>query len=230
MIASEKGIKSLVKDPNILCSAVIYDSKFLLETPPHLVTSTGLRALDHAMESMYHPEASELTRLMALQAAAKLFTYLPLYNKDSKNEAVITQLLLGAYSSLGFLGKVETGLGLSHALGYALGSPYGIPHGITSCITLSAVVRWKATSDDNAAQQIARMAPFVGATRTGDNLEDAKAVADAIQKLVADLGLTTKLGDKGVGEDQIPVIVKRASGKESGQDFERLSGLVRSLL
>jgi alcohol dehydrogenase class IV len=230
IFCSEKGVKSLEKDPNILPAAVIYDSKFLLETPPHLITSTGLRALDHAMEIMYHSEASEFTRQMALQAAAKLFKYLPLYNKNPKDEAVITQLCLGAYSALGFLGKVNAGLGLSHALGYALGSPYGIPHGITSCITLGAVVKMKAQSDDNACHEIARMVPFIGLQSTSDTKKDAEAVSDAIVKLVQELGLTTKLRDKGVGEDQVPVIVKRASGKESGPEFEKLKGLVRSLL
>lgn len=222
-------MKSLEKDPYILPSAIIYDSKFVLETPPHLVTSTGLRALDHAAEIMYHPEASQWTRLMALQAAGKLFKYLPLYKQNPKDEAVITQLLLGAYASLGFLGSVTQGLGLSHALGYALGSPYGIPHGITSCITLAAVVRFKAEQSADAAREIARLAPFVGAKSSGDDKKDSEAVADAIQKLVDDLGLTTNAKDKDVGEDQIPVITKRASGKEEGPEFDKVKGLVKSL-
>lgn len=203
----------------------------MLETPPHLVLETGIRALDHAMETMYHPEASEFTRLNALQAAAKLFKYLPAYKKDSKNEDIITQLLLGAYASLGFMGKVKTGLGLSHTLGYAIGSPYGVPHGVTSCITLAAVVKMKAETDERAAREISRMAPFVGSQRTGDEKKDAIAVGDAIQKLVNELGLTTKLKDKNIGDDQVPVIAKRANaGKDSGEDYEKLKVLVKSLL
>ena len=66
-------------------------------------------------------------RQMCLIAAGDLFTYLPRYKKDPKDEDVITRLQLAAFASLGFLSlNVKGGLGLSHTLGYALGSPYQV--------------------------------------------------------------------------------------------------------
>jgi len=182
---------------------------------------------------MYHPAANELNRLMALQAAAKLFTYLPRYHADPSNESHITQLQLACFASLGMKGAEMSGpLGLSHTLGYALGSPYGIPHGITSCITLGHVVQFKAP-DPTSAAQIARLAPFIGVDSQQNAVATAIAVGKKILELVDDLGLTTKLKDKGVGEDQVPIIIKRATGgqiDDSSPDFSKFSALVKSML
>lgn len=124
---------------------------------------------------------------------------------------------------------MKGGLGLSHALGYALGSPYGIPHGITSCLTLGHVVKLKAESSADDATQIARMAPFIGISKSGHDRQDAQAVGDAILELVKRLDLKTTLPEKGVGKDQIPIITQRATGQESGPMYDKVKVLVEGL-
>lgn len=227
---NKDGQKIGVADARCAPHAIIYDSTFGLETPPRLWMSTGLRALDHALELMYHPTSTEVPcRKMALSAAADLFEYLPKYKADPKNEDIITRLQLASYASLGFLGlNVKGGLGLSHALGYALGSPYGIPHGITSCLTLGHVVKLKS-QDAAAASQIARMAPFIGVQKTGDDAKDAEAVGQAILNLVEKLGLKSDLKEYKVGEDQKPVITKTATRSESGPVYDAVYKLVEGL-
>ena len=179
---------------------------------------------------MYNPDASELARLMALQAASSLFIHLPKYKRDPTDENVITQLQLAAFASLGYLGYgLRGGLGLSHSLGYALGSPYGIPHGITSCLTLGHVVKLKA-EDPKSAAQLARLAPFIGLTKTGNDQADAVQAGQRILDLVELLELNTTLTKQGVGEDQVPIIVKRATGGlENGQSYDRVAALVKGL-
>jgi len=225
------GLKTGVSNPKLAAKAVLYDAKFALDTPPWLFLSTGMRAMDHAMETMYHGYSTEMpTRLMALNAASELFKYLPKYKQNPKDEDIITRLQLAAFASLGFIGlNVKGGLGLSHTLGYAMGSPYGIPHGITSCLSLGHVVKLKAQSSSEDAAQIARMAPFIGVTKSGDDVKDASAVGDAILKLVQDLGLKTTLTEKGVGEDQLHIIAKTATGKEEGELYEKVKELVAKL-
>jgi alcohol dehydrogenase class IV len=167
---------------------------------------------------------------MTLVAAGDLFTYLPKYKQDPKDENVITKLQLAAFSSLGFLAlNVQGGLGLSHTLGYALGSPFQIPHGITSCLTLGYVVKLKAESSNDDAAQIARMAPFIGVARSGDDKKDGVAVGDAILKLVEEIGLKTTLTEKGVGKDQVHWITKTATRQESGPVYDKVKKLVEAL-
>ncbi|CAK4030914.1 related to Lactaldehyde reductase [Lecanosticta acicola] len=228
---NEQGMKTGVAHPELAPHVILYDSKFALETPPWLWMSTGMRAMDHAVELMYHPTSTEVPcRWMALHAAGELFTNLRKYKQNPKDEQVITKLQLAAFASLGFLAlNVQGGLGLSHTLGYALGSPYQIPHGITSCLTLGHVVKLKAEMSEDDAEQLARMAPFIGIAKSGNNKKDATAVGDAILKLVEDLGLKTTLTEKGVGKDQVPVITKLATRQESGPLYERVKVLVESL-
>lgn len=228
---NEQGLKTGVAHPALAPHVIIYDSKFALETPPWLWMSTAMRAMDHAMELMYHPTSTEMPcRWMCLQAAGDLFANLRKYKQNPKDEQIITKLQLAAFASLGFIAlNVSGGLGLSHTLGYALGSPYQIPHGITSCLTLGHVVKLKAESSDEDAEQLARMAPFIGLSKSGNNKKDAIAVGDAILELVKDLGLKTTLTEKGVGQDQIPVITKLATRAESGPLYEKVKALVENL-
>ena len=227
---NEEGVKTGVGGPEYAPHVILYDAKFVLETPPHLWMSTGLRALDHAVECMYHPTATELTHLMNLQAASNLFVYLPRYKRDPKDIDTITSLQLAAFASLGYLGlNLKGGLGLSHTLGYALGSPYQIPHGVTSCLTLGHVVKLKA-EDLKAASAISRILPFIGGSRSGNDRQDSESVGDSILKLVSDLGLKTTLTEKNVGKDQLQIIVERATGgMKEGPLFDKVKALVENL-
>lgn len=126
--------------------------------------------------------------------------------------------------------NVVGGIGLSHSLGYALGSPYGIPHGITSCLTLGKVVKLKA-GDKNSAEQLARVLPFLGEARSGDDRKDAEKVGDLVVGLVKRLGLATDLNEYGVGKDQAGTITKLGTGgKEKGDKlYDSVEDLVKTL-
>ncbi|KAJ4554940.1 hypothetical protein HRR88_007804 [Exophiala dermatitidis] len=227
------GVKTGLAHPNIYPSYIFYDPKFGLHTPQSLFLSTGIHALDHAVETQYHPLATWIpARLVSLNALAELFRLLPKYKADPTNEDVITGLFLAAYGSLGFFGQnLKGGLGLSHTLGYALGSPYGIPHGITSCLTLGHVVKLKARQSKANAEAIAAILPYLGESRSGDDVKDSDRVGDRILGLVDELGLKTTLTEKGVGRDQIDIICQRATGglipgkEQSQQDEETLKSV-----
>ena len=228
---NEEGTKISVADPELAPHVIIYDSQFALETPQKLWLSTGIRALDHAVEMQYHPSATEVpAKQMALNAIGGLFEYLPKAKAEPKNEETITRLLLAAFSSIYAIGEnFAGGLGLSHSMGYALGSPYGIPHGMTSCLTLSKVVKLKANTPESAAH-LAQALPFIGKSRSGNDRNDANKFADAIEHLVQEIGLESNLGQYGVGEDQIPKIARLATKSEGGELFDGVSAILRSRL
>lgn len=151
-----------------------------------------MRALDHAVELMYHPLASEIpTKRLCLEAIKDLYTYLPQSKADPDNAEVRTKLFLACYASL-FPFLFSGGVGLSHSIGHAIGATYAIPHGITSCLSLAPVLRLKA-NDPSEAKQIARIIPYIKKQSTGDDSKDAQVVADAIADLVEELGLKTTL-------------------------------------
>lgn len=48
----ESGLKTGVGHPEIAVHVILYDAKFVLDTPPWLTMSTAMRSVDHAMELM----------------------------------------------------------------------------------------------------------------------------------------------------------------------------------
>ena len=116
--------------PGLGVSAIFYDPGYAKHTPTQLWLATGMRAVDHAVETFYHPYASEMPwKALSMWALGVLFECLPKAKSSHPNdEGVMMRLMLAAFASSGIRGKnVKGGMGLSHSLGYALGSPYGIP-------------------------------------------------------------------------------------------------------
>ncbi|EFY93696.1 hypothetical protein J3459_017855 [Metarhizium acridum] len=247
------GTKIGFMAPGMGVAAIFYDPLFSQYTPKRLLLTTGIRAVDHAVETAYHPTSSEMPwKALACWALEVLFDELPtvatLLQDSNSNQSEIgieqpaksclynslTRLFLAAYATSGLRGANFTGnMGLSHTLGHALGSPYGISHGETSCLTLAAVIRLKARLDIEDARCISRLLlPTTRKPGTGDVMQDAMSFADHITELVGRLDLQPlPLSRWGVGHDQVPVIVQRAM---RGSDDEKLrvalTALVEQLL
>ena len=134
------GVKAGLGAPELGVFAIFYDPSYAKYTPTQLWLATGMRGLDHAVESIYHPYVTEMPwRALSTWAVATFFEDLPKAKASHPNEEdVITRLLLAAFASMGFRGKNfrggKGGMGLSHSLGAALGSPYGIPRESPRCL------------------------------------------------------------------------------------------------
>ncbi|PWY67986.1 Dehydroquinate synthase-like protein [Aspergillus sclerotioniger CBS 115572] len=226
---TSNGTKQSLMSPHMSINTIFYDPDYAKHTPLHLWLTTGIRALDHTIEAIYHPTASEIPwKVLALWAVKELFECLPLAKESHPdNDSVTMRLMLAAFASSGLKGARVTGgglglgMGLSHSLGYALGSPYGIPHGVTSCVTLGKVV----------GRQVARLCEAVGGVRTGDEEVDAGIVGERVEGLVEGLGLRVgSLMELGVGNGEVEVIAKRAlRGVGEGVLFERVRELVEEM-
>lgn len=126
------GTKIGFMHPSMGVSAIFYDPVFSRFTPERLWISTGIRAVDHAVETMYHPNASEMPwKALASWALTTLAETLPTSKSIHGTEEAddfTTKLHLAAFASSGLRGSnFGGGMGLSHSLGHALGSPYDIP-------------------------------------------------------------------------------------------------------
>jgi alcohol dehydrogenase class IV len=85
--------------------------------------------------------------------------------------------------------------------------------GETSCLTLGPVVIFKAKSSQEDAEQISRLLSITGGRPTGNGEDDAVEVGQRIISLVEALGLhPPTLTERGIGKEQIPIIVQRATG------------------
>jgi len=232
-----RRVKAGFADPRVTPRAVVLDARLTLYTPPTLWLSSGIRALDHAVETLYAPDPSDgagthpINDLLALEAIRLLFLHLPLSQQQPGDLATRTQLQLAAWMS--FFGEVNTPMGLSHNLGRAMGATYHVPHGITSCLTLPHVMRFKVRERASAAA-LAPIARVLGLETPppddddNDDIARALAAADAVADLIARLGLPHRLTEVGIGEEQIPAIAGRVAGDPTRQ--AQVEGLLRSML
>lgn len=196
---TERGIKDAYSGREIGAATVILDPAVTVHTPEWLWLSTGIRAVDHAVEGLCSIEASPLVEATALEALRLLGAGLPRTHADPADLQSRLECMQGAWMSGFAIFKVP--FGASHGMGHSLGAVTGMSHGYTSCVMLPHVMRYNRA---HCERQMDRIATALG--RPGGDA--AAAVAD----LIARLGLPTRLRDAGVRQDQIPRIAKGAMG------------------
>lgn len=181
-----------------LPEVVVLDAAMTRATPPRLWFGTGIRAVDHAVETWCSVNVTPLVEATALHALHKLVPALQACQQDYAAEAPRLDAQIGAWLSIQ---GVATGvdLGASHGIGHMLGGTAGMPHGETSCVMLPHVLRFNRAV--NAARQ-ASLAAAMGSP----GAEPAELVA----ALVAHLGLPGRLRDAGVPRELLPRIADEA--------------------
>jgi len=210
---SVDGTKARIKNPENGSSAIIFDANLSLSTPNRLWLSTGIRALDHCVEQQYRPNASIPVRALAREAAGTLVEALRACHKNATDVEARQRALCGIWLSL-WSDNLIGPLGPSHQLGYEIGSPYSVPHGICSCLTLAGTIRVQIKHlPDNDLRQLASLLPFITTVTPqspSDPREQAAKVADAIEQLISDLGLTSTLREYNIPQSDLEGIVERA--------------------
>ncbi len=179
---------------SMIPEAVILDPAVSLPTPEWLWLSTGIRAVDHAVEDICSINSQPMSDGASLHALRLLARGLRASKADPEDLAARLDCQLGAWMSM--VGS-QNGVtkGASHGIGHVLGGTAGVAHGYTSCVMLPHVLRFNAPV--NAARQ-AWVAEALG--RPGES------AGDAVAGLIADLGLPGTLREVGVRADQLDVI------------------------
>jgi maleylacetate reductase len=186
------GLRAVAMIPR----AVLFDAELTLHTPLELWLSTGIRAVDHAVETLLAPGSHPLPDTLALEALSRLRSSLPATHADPTDVAARTESQLGAWFSFALPGPAAAGL--SHTLGKRIGARHATPHGVSSCLLLPHVMRYLLPRSQMAQARIARA---LGVDTRGMPTERAAAcAADAVAELIQALALPNHLGAYGLGE------------------------------
>lgn len=195
----EREIKDAYSAREIGAASVILDPAVTVHTPQWLWLSTGIRAVDHAVEGLCSIEPSPLVQATALQALRLLGCSLERSRQDPTDMQARVECMQGAWMS-GF-GIYKVPFGASHGIGHSLGAVTGMSHGYTSCVMLPHVMRF------NQSQCADRFADIANALGQADG--DAPA---AVAGLISRLGLPARLRDAGVEHSQFERIASGAMG------------------
>jgi alcohol dehydrogenase class IV len=198
-------VKSGVYDMRVLPRTVILDPALTLSTPDWLWVSTGIRALDHAVECAYAIRHQPISDALAAKSIALFVEHLKAGITTQGGEQLAHRGHCQFASWYSIYGAMNTRFGLSHLLGHQIGPRWNVPHGITSCITLPHAMRFMA---EIAAERFGPVAegykiPFDPSNPKPAALE----CADRTAEFIAQFDVPRTLHDAGVPRAELGDIV-----------------------
>lgn len=191
-------LKELYRHPLMVPRVVILDPVVTTRTPEWLFLSTGIRALDHAVETVCSKQADELACEVALMAIRLLARALPETKKNPDDLEARLRVQIAVWQSMEH-NRQAVSMGASHGIGHVLGGTCDVPHGYTSCVMLPTVLRYNES--ENGERQ-AMVAAAMG--RPGER------ACDVVHDFVAGLGLPRSLAAVGVGPEKFETIARAA--------------------
>jgi len=193
-----KGIKESFGHRLIVPRVIVLDPAATLATPMDLMLSTGLKAVDHAVERLCSQQAHPFVLGTATEALRLLAGALPAHRANPDDMATRLDLQFGMWLSIG-AGTSGVGVGASHGIGHVLGAACHVPHGHTSCVMLPSVLRWNLPVNEERQKRVGEAFGQPG-----------KAAGDLVEGLVKSLGLPGRLSEVGVGRDRFREIAEKS--------------------
>jgi maleylacetate reductase len=198
-------VKSGVYDPRVLPRTVINDPNLTLATPDWLWVSTGMRALDHAIECAYAIRHQPISDALASKSIALMTEHLPASIRADGDQRLAHRGHCQVAAWFSIYGAMNTRFGLSHLLGHQIGPRWNVPHGVTSCITLPNSMRFMAAIAPE------RFGPIADGYKIPFDAENPKpaalACADRTAEFIAQFDVPKTLRAAGVPRDEIGQIV-----------------------
>ena len=194
-------VKSGVSDPRLQARTIINDPELTLETPDWLWVATGMRALDHAIETIYAIRHQLISDTLASKAISLLTEHLPPSIKTKGAEQLARRLYCQFAGWFSIFGSMNTRFGISHLLGHQIGPRWNVPHGVTSCITLPHAMRFMA---EIAPERFAAIAEGFRIPFDSFNPKaGALACAKKTEEFIAQFDVPNSLGKAGVPRAEI---------------------------
>lgn len=190
-----RQVKDLYTGRYIGAQVVILDAAVTVNTPHDLWVSTGVRAIDYAVETVCSKGPQPFTDATCLQGLKMLSASLKVNHSTPMDLSARLESQLGVWLASTGLGRVEWGA--SHGIGHQLGAVANVPHGHCSCVMLPSVLTWNF----NVNSERQKMAAIAMGRDDGN-------AAKAVSELVAALQQPSRLHDVGINRAHFPAIAK----------------------
>lgn len=211
------NLKKGISDNKLRPRVAIVDPLLTLSCPPNVTAATGIDVLAHAIESyiainfaylplnpgeedmvLYHG-SYPLTECLALKAIELVGQNLKTAVDQGRNvEARVNMAMANVMAGIAFS---NSGVTAVHAMAYPLGAISHAPHGVVNGLLLPYVMEYNLPV---RIRELADVARALGEKVDGFSLREAalKSVS-AVNELIRDIGLPTRMRDIGVKEKDI---------------------------
>ncbi len=221
----------------MLCSSgiILYDPVATRETPKRLWMSSGIMALNHAVEVLVASPPNVISDSMKLTSAAYLLRHLPesagnpdLPEVNHARELCQTACWMADHSPMRIrTNSVRSTILYSHSLAYQVAARYRVPYGLIACTTLPSCLRNYEEEDEIFKTRIAQISSALSNhaanftdTAVGD---ESKDLINTIENLIIQSGLPSRLRDVGIPRDGLSAMAEDFGIQNSGgsEDYEQ---------
>ena len=138
----ESGLKKSLSHTKMFANKAIIDSEFLNKIPLDIALSTGLDALNQALESIWNKNSNELTRTIAVKSSVSSLRGLRRLDELGHDITVADNLAMG--SLLAGLCISQTRTAICHSISYPLTLKFGMPHGLACAFSMLDVLNFNS--------------------------------------------------------------------------------------
>ena len=210
-----RRFKMSIKGRCLFPAVALIDPDLLVTLPRHLVASTGLDALTHAVEAYTSKPASFITDLLALEASRLIFRHLPKAYQDIQNNAEAREgLMLG--SLLAGMAFGNSDVGAVHCLAEAIGSLYDTPHGVANAVFLPLIMEFNLKA---VTEKYATIAAVSG-IEAEDREEAAACLVEKVKEFSRALSIPSFNG-LGIPESDFALIARKSFENNSNPSNPR---------
>jgi len=183
----------------------VLDPNLTLSCPNSVISSSGMDALTHTLESYVATKANPLTRIFAENAFNLIFNNLLKVLEVPGDLESRSKLQLGAY--LAGISLMNSGSGVAGALSYSLGVHFGVPHGIAGALYLPHVVDFNIQK----GYDYSRLCDLIdGVDKSLAKEEKNRIFGNKLFELGRRLNVPDTLRYFGVDESNLNILLKEA--------------------
>ena len=209
---ADTHVKMALGDIKARFRVAILDPELTLSQPTALTAVTGYDALSHAVETYVTKRRNPISDIYSREAFRLLSTNYERVLAVPNDIDARSAMQLGSYYA--GVAIENSMLGATHACANPLTKNFGIAHGRAISMCLATVVRFNAD--------------YVG-ERYVELGGDAESLARRLEDLAEAGGLPRRLGDDGVGADDLPKLSHEAAEQWTGgfnpRPFDEASAL-----
>lgn len=189
-------LKSIYEHRRMAPISIVLDPAITRHTPEWLWLSTGIRAVDHAVETLASFHSNYFCDGIADSALRLLADGLARAKADPTDLDARAQCQVGAWQAMIPI-TAGVPMGGSHAIGHILGGTCNVAHGHTSCVMSPHVLEWNLPVN---AERQRRISACMG--------EPDRPAHELVDALIRQLGMPRTLREVGVEAEMLPLIAE----------------------
>ena len=196
--------KLSITDEKMIPGVAILDPEMQATLPPSVTATTGMDALTHAIESYVSLNANPMGEMYSEKCIEMIGANLRTAVSDGSNMEARSNMIIA--SLIGGAAILNCGLGVVHGIGQAIGGIAHVPHGLINALLLPYCMKRNLVGN---LDKFGKIAALLGENVDGiTKREAALKSVEAIENLVRDIGIPTKLSQVGVTREMFPRIIE----------------------